>query len=43
MKFNPDSTDEEKQRFKKAKLQYDEETKEHEIDKDKIKELIVKH
>ncbi|CDW91618.1 transcription elongation factor spt6 [Stylonychia lemnae] len=40
---NPGATDEEDQRYKKAKLQHEEENKEHETDKDKIKEMILKH
>lgn len=40
---NPNMTEEEKQRMKKAKLSHDEECKEHDADKEKIKELIKKH
>lgn len=43
MQHNPGATDEEDQRYKKAKMQHNEEVKEHEVDKDKIKELMLKH
>lgn len=43
MQPNPNATDEEEQKFKKAKLQYQEELKEHDSDKDNIKALILRH
>lgn len=43
MQPNPGATDEEEQRFKKAKMQHQEEMKEHNSDKDKVSDMILKN